>query len=113
MGAIVRGPLKMGLLTGKFTPRTTFAEGDIRANWPNEPWFRESLETVQRLQALVGEGETLGQLALRFVLSHPAVSAAIPGGKTPEQVEVSAAASRRPLLSKEELRVIEEISPAP
>ena len=50
-------------------------------------------------------------MALRFVLGHPAVSVAIPGGKTPEQVETNAAASVRPLLSDEGLRLIDEVAP--
>ena len=53
----------------------------------------------------------MGQLALRFVLSHPAVSVAIPGGKTPEQVAANAAASVRPLPSEDELRLIDEVAP--
>jgi aryl-alcohol dehydrogenase-like predicted oxidoreductase len=110
IGVVVRGPLQKGLLTGKFTPETTFPEGDVRHNWPNEPWFRESVAKVERLRALEREGQTLGQLALRFVLSHPAVSTAIPGGKTPEQVEENAA-SVRPLLSGEERRLIDEVAP--
>ena len=113
IGSVIRGPLYKGLLTGKFTPDTTFPEGDIRANWPQEPWYRETLEKVERLRALEGEGQTLGQLTLRFVLSHPVVSVAIPGGKTPEQVEANAAASRRPLLSEEAMRLIDEVAPGP
>ncbi len=111
IGVVVRGPLQKGLLTGKFTPDATFPEGDVRHSWPNEAWFRESIEKVERLRALEREGQTLGQLALRFVLSHPAVSTAIPGGKTPEQVEENAAASIQPLPSEEELRLIEEVAP--
>ncbi len=111
IGVVVRGPLQKGLLTGKFTPETTFPEADVRRNCPNEPWFRESVEKVERLRALEREGQTLGQLVLRFVLSHPAVSTAIPGGKTPEQVEENAAASVRPLLSEEERRLIDEVAP--
>jgi aryl-alcohol dehydrogenase-like predicted oxidoreductase len=57
--------------------------------------------------------QTLGQLALRFVLSHPAVSIAIPGAKTPTQVEVNAAASVRPLLSEGECQMVDDVAPAP
>ena len=112
IGAVVRGPLQKGLLTGKFAPESTFPEGDVRHNWPNEPGFRDSLQKVERLRVLEGEGQGLGQVALRFVLGHPAVSAAIPGGKTPEQVEANAAASARPLLSDEARRLIDEVAPS-
>jgi myo-inositol catabolism protein IolS len=59
------------------------------------------------------EYRTLGQLALRFVLDHPAVSVAIPGAKTPKQVEQIAAASSRPLLSNKERLLIDEVTLAP
>ena len=110
IGVVVRGPLRMGILTGKFSEETTFAEDDIRKDWPQERWFEESLEKVERLRPLE-DGRTLGQLALRYVLSHPAVSVAIPGAKTPAQVEANAAASVRPLLSEEDLGLIREVSP--
>jgi myo-inositol catabolism protein IolS len=110
IGVVVRGPLRMGILTGKFSQETTFPEGDIRKDWPEEEWFGESLEKVERLRPLE-DGRTLSQLALRYVLSHPAVSVAIPGAKTPAQAEANAAASVRPLLSEEDLRLIHEVSP--
>jgi myo-inositol catabolism protein IolS len=110
LGVVVRGPLRMGILTGKFSQDTTFPEGDIRRDWPKEKWYEESLERVERLRTLEN-GRTLGQLALRYVLGHPAVCVAIPGAKTPSQVEANAAASARPLLSEEDLRLIHEVSP--
>ncbi len=110
IGVVVRGPLRMGLLTGKFSEDTTFPEGDIRRSWPEAQWFKESLKKVQSLKTLE-DGRTLGQLALRYVLNHPAVSVAIPGAKTPVQVEANAAASVRPLLSEEDLRFIQEAAP--
>jgi aryl-alcohol dehydrogenase-like predicted oxidoreductase len=110
IGVVVRGPLRMGLLTGKFSEDTTFPEGDIRRSWPEAQWFKESLKKVQSLKTLE-DGRTLGQLALRYVLNHPTVSVAIPGAKTPVQVEANAAASVRPLLSGEDLRFIQEAAP--
>lgn len=110
IGVVVRGPLKMGILTGKFSSDTTFPDGDIRQNWPNEGWFQDSLRQVEQLRPLQREDQTLGQLALRFILSHPAVSVAIPGAKTPEHVEENAAASTRPLLSEDERQRIDEVT---
>lgn len=109
IGVVVRGPLRMGILTGKFSEGTTFPEGDIRRSWPEEQWFKNSLEKVERLRSLE-DGRTLGQLALRYAINHPAVSVAIPGAKNPAQVEANAAASVRPLLSEEDLRLIQEVS---
>ena len=112
LGAVIRGPLFKGLLTGKFDAESTFAPGDIRHGWTDEPWYGESVDKVDRLRALERDDQTLGQLALRFVLHHPAVSVAIPGAKDHDQVGQNAAASRRPLLAPEELRRIDGVAPA-
>ncbi|RIH78562.1 General stress protein 69 [Calidithermus terrae] len=108
IGVVVRGPLRMGLLSGKFSAQTRFPEGDIRKDWPREAWFQESLGKVERLRKWVGPGQNLSQLALRYVLAHPAVSAAIPGAKTPEQVEQNVGASVRPLLDEELLESLRQ-----
>ncbi|SDN05486.1 Predicted oxidoreductase [Paenibacillus sp. yr247] len=113
IAVVVRGPLRMGLLTGKFNLETTFPEGDVRKNWPNEQWFKDNLNKVERLRILEKANQTMGQAALRFVLSHPAVSVAIPGAKTPAQVADNVEASVRPLLSEEEYKLIDQFSPSP
>ncbi len=114
IGVVVRGPLKKGLLSGKFSERSTFPEGDIRNNWPEEPWFKNDLKRVTHLQEQavpLNGNQNMGQLALRFVLSHPAISCAIPGAKTIEQVEANVAAAMLPPLSATERRLIDEIIP--
>ncbi|HSH21183.1 MAG TPA: aldo/keto reductase, partial [Candidatus Caenarcaniphilales bacterium] len=73
LGVVVRGPLAKGLLTGKFSAASMFNRGDIRESWTNDPSFRANVERVDRLRPLATEDRTLGQLAIRFVLSHPAV----------------------------------------
>ncbi|MDZ5609156.1 aldo/keto reductase [Bacillus pseudomycoides] len=109
LGAVIRGPLKMGILTGKFTEQTTFPDGDLRQDWPKETWFQDDLQRVEQLRSLSNSKRTLGQLALRYVLSHPAVSVAIPGAKTANQAAENTAASVRPLLLEEELTYIREL----
>ncbi|EEM16612.1 MULTISPECIES: aldo/keto reductase [Bacillus] len=109
LGAVIRGPLKMGILTGKFTDQTTFPDGDLRQDWPKETWFQDDLRKVEQLRSLSNPKQTLGQLALRYVLSHPAVSVAIPGAKTANQAAENAAASVQPLLLEEELTYIRKL----
>lgn len=99
----------MGILTGKFTNKTIFPDGDLRKDWPNETWFQEDLQTVKKLRLLSNKNQTLGQLALRYVLSHPAVSVVIPGAKSGTQAQENANASVRPILSDEELNYIHSI----
>lgn len=110
IGVVVRGPLRMGMLTGKFTRDTTFPEGDVRHGWPREAWYREQLAKTEQLRPLTSADRSMGQLALQFVLNHPAVSVAIPGGKTPAQIEQNVAASTRPLLTEADRAVIEGVT---
>jgi aryl-alcohol dehydrogenase-like predicted oxidoreductase len=110
MGTLARGSLRMGVLTGKFTAETTFPEGDIRREWPRQDWYREQLERAERLKSLAN-GRSLAQVALAYVLSHPAVSTTIPGAKNPHQVEQNAAAADV-TLSDDDRRLIDDVAPA-
>ena len=114
IGVIVRGPLAMGILTGKFTPETRFPEGDFRRRWhENEDEYQiflDDLEKVDRLRELA-DGRSLAQLAIQFVLAHPAVTTVIPGAKTDRQLEENVAAGKLPPLTEEELAHIAEIVP--
>ncbi len=112
VGVILKGPLKMGVLTGKFATDTSFPEGDVRKEWPQEEWYREALDKVERLRPLANDRRTLGQVALAFAIHHPAVSVAIPGAKTPEQIEANAGAADV-RLNEEDLRSIDEVEPPP
>jgi aryl-alcohol dehydrogenase-like predicted oxidoreductase len=112
IGVIVRGPLAMGILSGKFSPQTRFPEGDFRRNWHEKPdemeIFLKDLVIVDRLQEIPRQG-TLAQLALQFVLAQPAVTTVIPGAKTVEQLRQNAAAGLMDPLDKETLARINEI----
>lgn len=111
LGAVVRGPLKMGLLTGKYSQDTVFHADDIRKNWPSEKWYLDSLEKVEQLRRFENESRTMSQLALQYVLSHDAVSVVIPGAKTSLQAEQNTTALEHSALSKEEIDIINTISP--
>jgi aryl-alcohol dehydrogenase-like predicted oxidoreductase len=114
IGVIVRGALAMGILTGKFTPQTQFADGDFRQSWQTDPKqraiFRDDLAKVEQLRALA-DGKTLAQLAVQFVLAHPAVSTVIPGAKSTRQIHETAQAGQLPPLSEDELSQIAAITP--
>ncbi|MGD1992055.1 MAG: aldo/keto reductase [Anaerolineae bacterium] len=114
IGVVVRGPLAMGILTGKFTPDWDFPEDDWRRRWQETPEEREiflqDLQKVEKLRPLA-EGRTMAQLALQFVMAHPAVTAAIPGAKNPRQLEDNVQAALLPPLTDEELAQIDEITP--
>jgi aryl-alcohol dehydrogenase-like predicted oxidoreductase len=104
VGLIIRVPLASGLLTGKFAKDTSFAADDHRSfNRHGEQFdvgetfagvdYTTGVEAAEELKALVPEGASLTQLALRWILDHPSVSTVIAGAKTSDQVRDNAAAS--------------------
>jgi len=115
IGIVVRGPLAMGILTGKFDRNTRFGEGDFRRRWHENPdefqVYLDDLTRVERLRPLARE-RTLAQLALQFTLAHPAVTTVIPGAKTIKQLNDNLEAALRPPLSRRELNEIAMITPA-
>jgi len=115
IGVIVRGPLAMGVLTGKYTASDTFPPGDFRRAWVDDPTqheqFLRDLAIVDELRGVVPDGETTAQFALRFVRSHPAVSTVIPGAKDRRQAESNCAAGLTPLLSEREQAAVDRLVP--
>lgn len=102
VGLLAREPLANGFLSGKYTPASTFAAGDIRAALPPE-YITAMTETAARLDFLRRAGaRTPAQAALRFVLDDPAVSSVVVGAKTPGQVEENAGASLVPPIDDRE-----------
>jgi aryl-alcohol dehydrogenase-like predicted oxidoreductase len=98
VGILARLPLSSGMLTGKMTRETKFEKDDHRLfNRHGEGWDRGEtfsgvdyelgLSVVEMLRPLVPAGQTLGDLALRWILDFDAVTATIPGAKRPDQVE--------------------------
>jgi aryl-alcohol dehydrogenase-like predicted oxidoreductase len=120
VGVIARVPLASGLLSGKMSADREFSEDDHR-NFNREGKafdrgetfsgvnFETGLRAVEELKELVPEGYTLAQLALRWILMHPAVSCAIPGAKRPDQAEDNLAAAEMPPLLEEIMDRIREI----
>jgi len=115
IGVIVRGPLAMGLLAGKFGATDSFPAHDFRHAWIDDPeqnrQFLQDLDVVDRLRDVVPEESTMSELALRFVLSHPAVSTVIPGARNRLQAQRNAAVALEPLLAAAELAAIDGIVP--
>lgn len=115
IGVIVRGPLAMGLLTGKYSASDTFPEGDFRRAWIEEPeqkeQFLRDLEVADRLREVVPEDESMAQFALRFAMSNPAVSTVIPGARNERQARANAQAALEPLLSDKEIGEVDRLVP--
>jgi aryl-alcohol dehydrogenase-like predicted oxidoreductase len=96
IGVINYSPMLSGLLTGKMTPERIAA---LPANdWRrknvefNEPRLSRNMRLVELLREIgSGHGVTPGVVAVAWTLHNPAITAAIAGGRSPRQVEETAA----------------------
>ena len=92
VGVVVYSPMASGLLTGSFNVEglERLAEDDWRRGHPNfqEPALARNLELVERLREVARDvGCTLAELAIAWTLAWPAVTGAIVGARTPEEVD--------------------------
>ncbi len=115
IGVMGYGSLGHGLLTGAFTAATTFDPArDWRGNGVafGQPIFRAenfraNLRVVDRLRAEVAvpRGVPLSQIALAWVLGHPAVSTALVGARTPAEVDANDAGADMDLTAEERAKI--------
>ncbi len=112
VGLIFFSPLAQGLLTDRYL---NGIPDDSRAG---KPWTflkqdritEDVLAKVRRLNALAqGRGQTLAQMALAWVLRHPAATSALIGASSVRQVEDNAATVNALAFSSDELQTIEAI----
>jgi aryl-alcohol dehydrogenase-like predicted oxidoreductase len=105
--AIARVPHSSGLLEGHYTLDTVFAENDHRRHRPRA-WLVDGLQKVERLQFLLDArpGATLGQIALRWILSDETLTTTLPNIYNREQlVEFAGACEIAPFTADELARV--------
>lgn len=92
LGVIVYAPMQSGLLTGAMTPERVASMPDNdwrkRNSEFQEPRLSRNLKLVELLRQ-VGQpyGRSPGEVAIAWTLRHPAVTAAIVGGRNAKQVE--------------------------
>lgn len=120
VGILARVPLASGLLTGKFSIGSQFADDDHRRfNREGEAFdkgetfsgvpYEAGLAAVEELRPLVPPGASLAQLALRWTLMFDAVTSAIPGARTPEQARSNAAAADVPALDEQTMGAVRDV----
>jgi aryl-alcohol dehydrogenase-like predicted oxidoreductase len=106
VGILARVPLDEGGLTGAIREDTTFAD-EFRAHY-----FRgdRPRQIVGRVDSLIADlnirREELPGIALRFCISHPAVTSVIPGMRRATHVESNVQAVSQGQLSKETLAIL-------
>lgn len=94
IGVMAYSPLYRGLLTGKYAPAATFTDSRAGDRLYQGKAFHRMLAAVNELKPLADDlGLTLGQFAIRWVLTHPALTCAIVGVKEPHHVESIVAAA--------------------
>jgi aryl-alcohol dehydrogenase-like predicted oxidoreductase len=87
IGILARVPFDEGGLTGAIRPDTVFPEADFRSWFFRGDRKERVFNRVERLKLLLGaEAENLAELALRFTLSHYALSTVIPGMRNAKHV---------------------------
>ncbi|HVR43085.1 MAG TPA: aldo/keto reductase [Thermoanaerobaculia bacterium] len=106
---LIRVTHSSGMLEGKYTLDTKFDESDHRSHRPRA-WLVEGLQKVERLEPLRRElGTTIGQLALVWLWTHPAILSALPNIYGEEQIDEFAAASELPPLTSGEMEQVHEL----
>lgn len=118
LASINRGPLAMGLLTGKYTAQSRLADNDVRGE-KSPPWMRYfqdgkpspvwlgKVEAIR--EVLTSGGRTLAQGALAWFWARSPQTIPIPGFKTVTQVEENSKALALGPLTADQVRVIDTI----
>ncbi len=120
VGIFARVPLASGLLTGKLNRDSKFTSNDHRAfNRHGESFdrgetfsgldYEVGLQAVEALRPLLPPGQTMAQMALRWILMFPAVTCAIPGAKRPQQAEENVHAASLPPLTDMTMAGIKDV----
>jgi len=110
-GIIVRVAFDEGVLTGKYKGNETFGHGDFRRNYFSGDRLERGVKRTERIKKEFKEsGYTMPELALKFALSHEAVSTVIPGIRNQKQAMQNTSVSELPDLSEDTLLRLREHS---
>jgi len=93
IAVIARVPFDEGTLTGHLRRDSKWPQGDFRNLYFTEPNLSQSVDRAEALEKLIPDGQTLPELALRFILQNPIVSTIIPGMRKPQNVRANIATS--------------------
>jgi aryl-alcohol dehydrogenase-like predicted oxidoreductase len=118
LASINRGPLAMGLLTGKYNASTVLGPDDVRGTrspeWmkyfrngaPSPEWFRK-VDAIRGV--LTSGGRSLAQGALAWLWGRSPLTVPIPGFRTVKQVEENAGAMQFGPLTPDQMAEVEQI----
>ena len=108
LASVNRGPLAMGLLTGKFNADSQLPQDDVRRDWNlRRGQQAEHLDRLASLRdVLTQDGRTLAQAALGWLWARSERTVPIPGFKTVQQVEENVGALRFGPLGDEQFKQV-------
>lgn len=112
LASINRGPLAMGILSGKFSSATTFPKDDVRSGFMNlaDGVFAERMQLANSIkEILTSKGRTQAQGSLAWILARSPNTIPIPGFKNCEQVEENCEVLLTGALSKTEMEQIDSL----
>jgi len=119
IAVIPYNPLAGGVLTGKHDLTVTapagtrFAMPKAARRYHERYWDEQQFETVEALRPLAAEaGMSMATLAVSWVLSNPAVTAALIGASRPEQLADSLMAAEKGALPTDLNAKLDELSHA-
>ena len=102
---LIRVPHSSGMLEGKYTEDTVFAENDHRRHRPRT-WLINGVRKVEQLRFLEHDGRTLGQAAIQWLLRDQRTASVLPNIYVEDQIaEFSSAPDQVPLSDEEVSRI--------
>ncbi|MBN2470912.1 MAG: aldo/keto reductase [Anaerolineae bacterium] len=115
LAAINRGPLAMGMLTGKYTRASTFDATDVRSrDWVKDGYQGPVMDTLDAIRdILTSEGRTLAQGALAWLWGRSGHTLPIPGIRTVAQAQENAGAMQYGPLTPDQMAEIERLIQRP
>jgi aryl-alcohol dehydrogenase-like predicted oxidoreductase len=111
LGSIARGPLAMGILTGKYSRDSRLPGNDVRSRWNlKEGRIAQQLEMLDAIRDILTlDGRTLPQAALGWLWALDPQVVPIPGFKTVKQVEDNFNAFEHGPLTPKQMQEIERV----
>ena len=88
LASLNRGPLLMGVLTGRWSPETKLEEGDPRAQWFEHEEFLKVLACARQIEPyLTSEGRSCAQGALGWIWARSPLTIPLPGFRNMDQMQ--------------------------